>query len=153
MTYLNSKDRNTSSSLCQDPVTWHQPLAVHAVQRVPCRQTGAAQGRTLEEVQVLGHVHETMLLVDAVLLECTVDHTAYTAADAAGIDGAEEVALVEESDDLVSGLELVDVGADGFDDTGAVRGGDYTVTLGEGVETLGNDQVTVVEGGAVDCGC
>jgi hypothetical protein len=60
------------------------------------------------------------------------------------------VALVEEHDDFVAGLEAGYAGADGEDGAGAVGAGDYAVFDGEGVFALGDYDVAVVEGGGVD---
>lgn len=46
--------------------------------------------------------------------------------------------LVEQSDDLVTGLETVDFAPYRFDGTGSVRGGNDLVSLGEGVLSLGS---------------
>lgn len=62
------------------------------------------------------------------------------------------MSLVEEGDDFVASLEAVDVAADGFNNAGAVGGGDNVVLDGEGVFTLRDDEVAVVEGGALDWG-
>jgi hypothetical protein len=62
------------------------------------------------------------------------------------------VALVEERDDFVAGLEARYARSDGEDLAGAVGAGDYAVFYGEGVFALGDYEVPVVEGGAVDYG-
>lgn len=63
------------------------------------------------------------------------------------------MALVEESDDLVAGLEAGDARADGLDGAGAVGAGDHAGLFGEWVFALGNDEIAVVEGGGVDWLC
>jgi hypothetical protein len=62
------------------------------------------------------------------------------------------VGLVEEGEDFVAFLEAVDVAANGFDNASTVGGGDDVVLDGEGVFTLRDDEVAVVEGGALDWG-
>lgn len=131
---LDCEDRHTAGTLGEDVFAWHEGL--QAVEGVPGGQTGAGQGCALEEVEVGGEGHKTVLVVDAVLLERTVDDAAGAGLDAVVVDGAEDVALVEESDDLVAGLEAVDLLANGLDDAGAVRSWDDTVLLCEWVSTL-----------------
>jgi len=46
------------------------------------------------------------------------------------------MSLVELGDDLVAGLESVDLGSNGFDDSSTVGSGDDTVSLREGVLSL-----------------
>lgn len=71
--YLQRKDRDTARTLRQHPISRLQALALQAVQRVPRRQTSARQRCTLQEVQVAGHVHQTFLVKDAVLLQSAID--------------------------------------------------------------------------------
>ena len=57
---------------------------------------------------------------------------------------ASNVVLVEDGDDLVAGLEALDILADGENGTGAVGAGDDVVDDVKGVQTLGNDKITVL---------
>jgi hypothetical protein len=85
------------------------------------------------------------------------------------VEGAGEMALVEEGYDFVCGvsgqciqgrwgrrtssLEACDVLADGFDGAGTVRARDDGLFGREGVFAMGNDEVTVVEGSGVHYHC
>lgn len=60
------------------------------------------------------------------------------------------MALVEECDDPVARLEACDGATNGLDDTGTVRARNNIVFLREGVATLGNDEIAIVQGRSVD---
>lgn len=147
---LDGEDGHTAGTLGQDPVAGSQSLVAEAVKTVPGRQTGAGERGTLDEVEVAGHVDETLLVVDAVLLEGAVNDTAGAGGDGVVVQRTGQVGLVELGDDLVADLEAVDLLADGLDNTGAVGSRDDSVLLGERVTALGDNQVTVVQGCAVD---
>jgi hypothetical protein len=100
--------------------------------------------------------------------EGAVDGAAEAGGEGFGVEGAGDVTLVEEGDDLVlwesvsrnivvwggggrtSGLETCDALSYRLDDAGAVGAGDHGRLHGEGVFALGNDEVAVIEGGGVD---
>jgi hypothetical protein len=147
---LHSEHAHTAGALGENPVTGLQAAALQTVQTVPRSQTGAHERAALQEIEVGGHGDEAVLVVGAVLLKGAVDGAADSRADALEVERAREVALVEEGEDFVALLEARDAGADGFDYTGAVGGGDDGDVQGEGVEAFDDGQVAVVEGGGVD---
>jgi hypothetical protein len=147
---LHSEHAHTTSTLSKDPVTRLQAAALQTVKAVPRSQTGADERAALQEVEVGRHGDEAVLVVGAVLLQGAVDGAADARADALEVERAREVALVEEGEDFVALLEARDAGADGFDYTGTVGGGDDGDVQGEGVEAFDDGQVAVVEGGGVD---
>lgn len=81
-----------------------------------------------------------------------MDRTTESCLYALGVDAAAQVALVEERDNLVAGLEALDVLADGYDGAGAIGAGDNGGRDAEGVLAFGDYEVAVVEGDALDCG-
>lgn len=54
------------------------------------------------------------------------------------------MALVEEGDNIVAGLEAVHVLSYGDDGSSTVRTGDDTLLHLEGIRTLGNNEITVL---------
>jgi hypothetical protein len=64
--------------------------------------------------------------------------------DGVAIDRAANVSLVEESDDLVAGLEARHILADCQDGAGAVRAGNDVGGSGEGIMAERDDEVTVL---------
>lgn len=93
---------------------------------------------------------QSHLIEGAILPQCAVDSSTEAGGHGLGVQATVVVALVEEEHDLVARLELCDVLAAGFDDTGAIGGGDDVLAEGKGVFALRDDQVAVVEGGALD---
>ena len=79
---------------------------------------------------------DAVFVKDAVLLQSTVYDTSDTAAEGDLVDGACEVALVEEGEDLVAGFPELDLGAYGDDLAGCVGGWDNAITLREWVAAL-----------------
>jgi hypothetical protein len=147
---LHSEHAHATGTLGENPVTRLQAAALQTVQTVPRSQTGAHERAALQEVEVRRHGDEAVLVVGAVLLQGAVDGAADARADALEVERAREVALVEEGEDFVALLEARDAGADGFDYTGTIGGGDDGDVQGEGVEAFDDGQVAVVEGGGVD---
>jgi hypothetical protein len=147
---LHSKHAHTAGALSEDPVTRLQAAALQTVKAVPSRETRADESAALQKVEVGGHADEALLVEGAVLLQGAVDGAADAGADALEVERACQVALVKEGEDFVALLESCDAGADGFDYTGAVGGGDDGSFEGEGVEAFDDGQVAVVEGGTVD---
>lgn len=78
-----------------------------------------------------------MLGEDGVLAESAVQGAAEAGFDGERGDGVGLVVLVEERGDVVALLDLRDLGADGDDPAGAVRGRDAGEADGERVEPLG----------------
>jgi hypothetical protein len=103
------------------------------------------------ELEALGHGDETLLVKGTDGAEGAVNNTTETGLDAEVVERTADVALVEEGDDLVAGLEAGDVLADGEDGTGTIGAGDDTIPGGEGVASDREDQITVVEGSTLDC--
>lgn len=106
-TYLNSKDRDTSSTLSQNIVTWHK--ALQAVQCVPCGHTSTSESCTFQEVQLAREMYKALFVVGTILLQGTIDNTTSTGRNGIGVHGAGQMALVENSNNLVAGLETVDL--------------------------------------------
>jgi hypothetical protein len=98
---LQREDADAAGTLRQDRLAGLERAALEAVQRVPGRQTGAAEGAGLEEVEVRGGGYETLLAEDAVVAEGAVDGTTETGGKGGTVKRAAEVALVEEGNDLV----------------------------------------------------
>lgn len=147
---LHSENRYTPSTLRQHPLTRHQLPAFQAIKRVPRREPGARQRRAFQVVQVLRHVHEPLLVVGAVLLQPAINGAADARRDAVSVQAAGDVRLVEQQDDLVALLEPVHALPGGLDRARAIGARHYAVLLGERVHALRDDQVAVVERGAVD---
>lgn len=147
---LDSEDGDTTGSLGEDPVTGGQSLALKTVETVPGGQTSAGEGSTLDEVEVAGKRNKTLLVVDTILLERTVDDTTSSSGDRVVVKRTGNVALVELGDDLVADLEAVDVLANSLNNTSTVRSRNDIVLLGEWVAASGNDQIAVVERSTVD---
>jgi hypothetical protein len=55
------------------------------------------------------------------------------------------VALVEDGDNVIAGLEELDVFADGNDCAGTIGAGDDASLEGEGVLALGDDEIAVLD--------
>ena len=117
---LECKDRDTTSTLCEDPLSRLQRPAFQAVQRIPCCQTSARKCGCLKVVQVLGCCDQTLLVEDTILAECTVDGTAEAGCQGGSVERTGDVGLVEERNDAVAGLESCNAAADGYNLTGAV---------------------------------
>jgi hypothetical protein len=147
---LESEDGNTACTLSNDPVAGSQSLALETVETVPGSQTSAGERSTLDEVKIAGQRNKTLLIIDTVLLEGTVNHTTGSGSDGLVVKRTGNVALVELSDDLVTDLEALDVLANRLDDTGTIRTGHNVVLLGEGVAASRDDKISVVERSAVD---
>lgn len=147
---LDSEDGDTTGSLGEDPVAGGQSLALKTVETVPGGQTSAGEGSTLDEVEVAGKRNKTLLVVDTILLERTVDDTTSSSGDRVVVKRTGNVALVELGDDLVADLEAVDVLANSLNNTSTVRSRNDIVLLGEWVAASGNDQIAVVERSTVD---
>lgn len=148
---LDGEDRDTTSTLGKDPVTRGQSLALETVKTVPGGETSAGQRSTLDEVEVARKRDKTLLVVNAVLLERSVDDTTSSSGNGLVVKRTSKVALVELGNDLVTNLEALDLLADSLNNTSTVRSGDNVVLLREGVTTSSNDQITVVERSTVDC--
>jgi hypothetical protein len=147
---LEGEDGNTASTLGDDPVSGSQSLALETVETVPGSQTSAGERSTLDEVEVARQRNKTLLIVDTVLLEGTVDHTTSSSSDGLVVKRTGDMALVELSDDLVTDLEALDVLANRLDDTGTIRTRHDVVLLREGVAASRDDKISVVERGTVD---
>jgi hypothetical protein len=147
---LHGKHTHAARALGKDPVTGLQAPALQTVQAIPRRETGAHERAALQEIEVRRHADEALLVEGAVLLQGAVDGAANAGLDGVVVQGACEVALVEEGEDLVALLEARNAGADGFDYTGTVGGGDDRGAQGEGVEAFDDGQVAVVEGCGLD---
>jgi hypothetical protein len=147
---LHSKHAHTSGSLSKNPVTGLQAPALQSVKTVPRSKTRADKSAALQEVEVGRHGDEALLVESAVLLESAINGAANAGLDGDVVERAREVALVEEGEDFVALLEAGHAGADGFDHTGAVGGGDDGGLQGEGVEAFDDGQVAVVERGGLD---
>lgn len=141
---LHGEHAHTTSSLGQNPVTGLQAAALQTVKPVPGSETGADECAALQEIEVGRHGDEALLVESAVLLQGAVDHAADARLHGGVVQGAREVALVEEGEDFVAFLEASHAGADGFDYTGAVGGGDDRGAQGEGVEAFDDGEVAVV---------
>jgi hypothetical protein len=98
---LQREDADAAGTLRQDRLARLERAALEAVQRVPGRQTSAAEGAGLEEVEVRGGSYETLLAEDAVVAEGTVDGTTEAGGKGGAVKRATDVALVEEGNDLV----------------------------------------------------
>lgn len=150
--YLERENTNTAGPLRQHRVSGLQRPALQPIERIPRRQPRAAQRRRLAKVQILRLMHKSLFVERAVLPQRAVQGSAEARGQRIRSQRTGEMRLVEESDDLVAGLEAGDALADGLDDAGAVGAGDYTVLDGEGIFAFRDDEVAVVEGGGVDCG-
>ena len=106
-TYLDCEDRDTTSTLSQDPVTGEQWL--EAEQGVPGGQSGTGQSGSFDKVEVAGQSDESFLIEGSVLLESPIDDTASPGSDNVRVDRSRKMGLVEEGDDLVTSLESVDL--------------------------------------------
>lgn len=148
---LDGEDRNATSTLSKDPVTGGQSLALETVETVPGSETSTGQRSTLDEVEVARKRDKTLLVVNTVLLERSIDDTTSSGSDGLVVKRTCKVALVELGNDLVTNLEALHLLADGLDNTSTVRSGDNVVLLRERVATSSNDQITVVERSTVDC--
>ena len=147
---LHGKHAHAASTLGKNPVTGLETTALQAVKSVPRRETGAGESAALQEIEVGGHADEALLVEGAVLPESAIDGATHASADAVQVQGACEVTLVKESEDLVAFLEAGDAGADGFNYTGTVGGRDNRSAQGEWVKAFDDGEVAVVERGAVD---
>lgn len=133
---LHREDRDAACALGQDPVARGESAVREAVEGVPGCQACTGQGGAFKEVEVAGESHEALLIVDTVFLERAIDESSSAGVDGVGIDGASQVALIEEGDDFVADLEAGCLVTDSFDDSGTVRGWDNVVTLPEWVFAL-----------------
>lgn len=115
------------------PVARSQSLALKTIESVPSGQTSAGKRSTLDEVEVARQRNETLLIINAVLLERSINDTTSASSNGLIVKGTSNVALVELGDDLVTDLEALDVLANSFDNTGTVRARNNIVFLGEGV--------------------
>lgn len=147
---LDSEDGNTTGSLGENPLAGEKLLALKAVETVPGGQTGTGESGSLVELKALGHGDKTLLVEGTDGTEGTVNDTTETGLDAEVVERTADVALVEEGDDLVAGLEAGDILADSENGTGAIGAGDNTVLGREGVSSDREDKITVVEGSALD---
>lgn len=117
---LNGEEADTTSTLSKDPLARNKLLALKTVKSVPRSKTSASESSALEEVEALGEGDETLLVESTVGAESTVENTTEAGVEAVDIDGAADVLLVEEGDDLVAGLEASDVLANSEDGAGAI---------------------------------
>ena len=147
---LHSEHTHAASSLSKNPVTGLQAPALQSIKTIPRSKARADKSAALQEIEVGRHGDEALLVESAVLLEGAINGAADAGLDGDVIERAREVALVEESEDFVALLEAGHAGADGFDHTGAVGGGDDGGLQGEGVEAFDDGQVAVVERGGLD---
>lgn len=148
---LDSENGNTTSTLSKDPVTGGQSLALETVESVPGGETSAGQRSTLNEVKVARERDKTLLIVNTVLLEGSIDDTTSSSSDRLVVERTGKVTLVELGNDLVTNLEALHLLADSLNNTSTVRSGNNVVLLRKRVATSGNDQITVVERSTVDC--
>jgi hypothetical protein len=147
---LKSEDRNTTGTLGNHPVTRSKSLALKTVETVPGGQTSTGERSTLDKVEVAREGNKTLLIVDTVLLERSINDTTSPGGNGLVVKRTRNVALVELGDDLVTNLEALDLLANGLNDTSTVGSGDNVVNLGERVAASGNDQISVVERSTVD---
>ena len=147
---LNSKDTNTTGTLSENPLAGEELLALKTVQTVPGSETSAGESSSLVEVEVRGHGDKAVLIEGTDGAEGSVSYTTETGLDAELVERSANVALVEESDDLVAGTEAGDVLADGEDSAGAIGAGDDAVLGGERVLSEREDEIAVVEGSTLD---
>jgi hypothetical protein len=147
---LHSEHADAAGALGQDPVAGLQAAALQAVQAVPCGETGAGQGATLQEVEVRGHGDKALLAVGTILLQGTINGAAGAGANGVVVERASQMALVEQSKHFVALLEAGHARADRLDYTSSVRCRYDTGAKSERVETLDDGEVTVVEGCGMD---
>ena len=107
---------------------------------------GAGERGALEEAEALGEGHKAILVKGADGAQGTVDDTAQAGGGGGEVEVAADVALVEQGDDLVAGLETPHMLADGDDLASAVGSRDDAHVEGKGVLALGDDEVTVLRG-------
>lgn len=169
ISYLQSKDTDTTGSLDQHSLAWLQWL--EAIQRIPAGKARAGEGGSLKVVEVLGGMKQAVLVEDTVLAQGAIQDTTKTSFGGSDVNVAILVALAEERHDLVALLELGDLGADFNDFTGTVRAGRNRQIERERVHALRwrrdvlpyrkaitgvaeahlrDDEITVVEGGALE---
>jgi hypothetical protein len=148
---LHSEHADTAGALGQDPVTGLQAAALQAVQAVPCCETGAGQCAALQEVEVRGHGDEALLTVSTILLQGTVNGATNAGSNGLVVKRASQVTLVEQSKHLVALLEAGHTRADRLNNTSSVGRRYNAGTESEGVESLDDGKVTVVERRGVDC--
>ena len=108
-TYLQCEHADTASSLYQHGLSGQQRSKT--IQSVPARERGARERAGLDVVQISGGSDEAILVEDSIFTEAAIDYSTKAGAGAFGVDGIVLVQLVEESDHLVSFLELGDLGA------------------------------------------
>lgn len=91
-----------------------------------------------------------MFVEGAVLTQYSINFATKACGERLGVETSGEVALVEERDYFVTGLESCDVLADAFDCAAAIGAGDYWEGMAEGVLAAGYEDVAVVQAGGVD---
>lgn len=108
-THLQSENADTARSLHQNGLPRLQRL--QSVQSIPTCESSAREGAGLKVIEILWALDQAILIKDTILAESTVDNTTKTRAGSLVIDGTILVTLVEQSDDLVTLLELGDLGS------------------------------------------
>jgi hypothetical protein len=147
---LDAKDADAAGALREDPLAGLERAALEAVQRVPRRQGRDRQRAALAQVQVRRQAHDARLGEDAVLLQRAVDDPTHARLHRARRQRAALMRLVEQHRHSVARLEVGHGRADRLDGAGAVRGRHHAVALGQGVETLRDGEIAVVERDMVD---
>jgi hypothetical protein len=104
----------------------------------------------LSKIYVLGHGYEAIFVECTVFSKTTIDNATEAGLDGVSVERSCEMALVEEDDNLVALLEPAHVFANALHGPGSIRGRDDIVCNAEGVLSLWNDEVAVVEGGGVN---
>ena len=74
---------------------------LETIESVPSGEAGAGECCRFEVVEVLWHFDATLLVEDSVSAYGPIDDAAEAGLDAGWVQGTTQVALVEESDDLV----------------------------------------------------
>lgn len=134
MSYLETENADTASSLHQDSLTGLQWL--QTVQGIPGSQTSTGQGCGFDCIKVLGGKGKTLLVEGTVLAQGAIVNTTKTGLGGLEINFAVEMSLVEQSDDLIALLESRNLGTDLDDSSCTIRARDNREIEWEGVFSL-----------------
>lgn len=148
---LDSKDAHTAGALSEHPLTGSDLVVRSTVKSVPGGETGAGEGSGLDKVEVTGHGDKTLLVKGTDASESSVNGTSKASLYAQVIEGASDVTLVEEGNDLVAGLEAGDVLANGENGTSTIGAGDHVGDLRERVFAQRDDEIAVLGRALVGC--
>jgi hypothetical protein len=110
---------------------------LQAIQSIPAGKCCAGQGASLERIEVLRRLHNTLFIEHAVLAKGAINYTTQASFARVDVNIAKLVALVEDSGDTVTLLELGNLGADFDDFASAIRACYYGQLKREWIFILG----------------